>query len=395
MPRKKQNASGIPIKRIVPEPEPNIIGEDEVLREPTPEEIQDAEKLSELQSRFGGQQYKIRIEKYNKETSEMEIVDRVALDNFDPFLIGKLYKGGRFVCKLYNDKGKYVEGGYMTFNFAEKKEEEKPSSPLQDPLVLLFIENLKSQLAQQMELLKAVMTGEKQSPISEIIGAVKGIHDMAPKDKQESPFKNLKELLELQALVKESTGDVESGDNKEGIKGIFSEAVEALKILNQTRGVPGPRALKPGLSGPLVIKRPPAPEPKPKEEIVSDPVLKKLLPHIPIFEEAASNSEPTEKWGGYLIDVLDTQVIPALLKRFDGMIDEDGIWERLIAASEDDSKIQKIYEYAPSLEPYRDWVLSIIKEAVKQFDANGDDLEEPEVSAGTTVNGANEPHDSE
>jgi|KBSSwiStaDraftv2_1062776.scaffolds.fasta_scaffold21569_3 hypothetical protein len=379
--KKRMPAAGMPIRRLTTAPAGEEITVEDLENEPSEAEIQDAEQLNEFQSQFGGQRYTIRVQRYNEETSELEIIDRVLLDSFDPYFIGKKYGGGRFVCTLFNDKGKYVENGRLHFVFARQILVEEKKSPMQDPMMLVFIEQMKSQISMLSDILKASLTSEKQTPIDQMVAALKGLHDMNPV-KKDDPFKNLKDLFEMQALIQSKSGR-DDEDEKGGVRGVMSEIVEAAKILTQGRTLPAARPPQfggvPTISKPLPKKEDPLPV-----ATNDDIVLKKLLVHVPSFEEAAEKQADPEKWASYLIDVLDTQIVPALVEKYMGFADEDTVWEKLIAASESEEKVAKIFDYAPSLGSHKEWVGKVIQAAVRQFDGDGEP-EPPEIPV--TVNG--------
>lgn len=397
--KKRAPATGMPIKRPIPLPEKEEI-ETEVELSQFEERLsrqaeKDQEKLERFQEQFGGDEYYVRVEKYNAVDNEFEIVDKIAFDNFDPYILGKKYGGGRFTCTLMNSKSKYVEGGRFHFNFAKGPVEEKvvalaPVDPMSNPMVIMILENMRSDKAALMDLMKTLASGEKQSPVSEIIAAVKNINDMNPKPKEENSMKNLKELLEIQAMLSDSQGDKDSGG------GVVSEILEALKVLKTSGSLPTVSApLTPPVrrmvstGGTPIVNAAPKPVEE-KSAVTEDPIMKKIAPHIPQFIEAASENAPPEKWASYLIEVLDTQIVPLLKKQYSIFkLSDDDVWEKLIAAGENQDVVAKIFEVVPDLAPYSDWVNSVIVDAIKQFDAEtGGQADLVDDSSGvTTVNG--------
>lgn len=381
--RRKQSTVGGPIKNpvLLPDREETL---DDAQIDAFEERIarqaeEDQKKLEEFQSQFGGQQYYVRVEKYNTQENEFEIVDKIFFDTFDSYTLGKKYGGGRFMCTLLDSKGRYVAGGRFHFNFAKAAEPEKnspvASDPMQNPMILMILENMRADKAAMMELMKTMATGEKQTPIDQLVNALKGLHDMNPKEKSENPMKSLKELLEVQALLSDR-GD----DDKGGGTGIVSEIMEALKALNATKQValpPGSTVQPPRLApqtrimstgGTPILERPSAPPLKEEKVVNQDPIYRKLAPHIPQFVEAATDNAPPEKWASYLVEVLDTQIVPMLVKQYSMFgVDEDDIWEKLLTAAESQDTINKIYEFAPELAPYADWVNAVIAASVASF----------------------------
>lgn len=368
---KKKSRTGIPIARHrqieEAEPEENLEEETEVA-----EENEDQEKLEELQQAFGGKQYYFRIERLNEQSNDMEIVDRVYLDNFDPFVLAKKYGGGRFVCSLLNEKGHYVKGGRFHFNFAKVQAEARPASPLQDPTMAMFIEQMKNQQAMLLEILKASMGTEKQTDIDKLLNGLKTLQDLNPKDKEPNTMKQLSEMIALQAQLKDLSGDDEKGSS------IMSEVKEALKLLMEARGAVKPSMIPQQPRSARVLNTSNMPIVSPKEPVPVkqySPAVNKILFYIPKFEEAAAVGASPEKWASFLVDILDNEVIPELVIQYHGFADEDGIWERLISSAQDEEKINKIFEVAPSLDAYRPWVLSVILAAIAQV--SEDEVPEP------------------
>jgi hypothetical protein len=406
-PKKRAPATGMPIKRPIPLPEKEDI-ETEVELSQFEERLsrqaeKDQEKLEQFQEQFGGDDYYVRVEKYNAVDNEFEIVDKIAFDNFDPYILGKKYGGGRFTVTLMNSKSKYVEGGRFHFNFAKVAVEEKPAviaapDPMSNPMVVMILENMRSDKAALMDLMKTLASGEKQSPVGEIIAAVKNINDMNPRPKEENSIKNLKDLMELQAIIAEASGGKETGG------GVVSEIMEALKVL-KTSGTLTPaappqtpvrRMIQSG--GTPIVTGAHAPprgsdlgavtNPEVKPAVNEDPIMKKLSPHIPQFIEAAAENAPAEKWASYLIEILDIQIVPLLKKQYAIFkLSDDDIWEKLIAAGENQDVVNKIFDVVPDLAPYTEWVNAVIVDAIKQFDAEGSDVLDPDPVEVTTVNG--------
>jgi len=366
---KRRSASGTPIKKPVPlivteEGEP--VNAQVLLDNFDKQAAEDMEKLEEFQGTFGGQQYYVRVERYNEKENEMEIVDKIFFDNFDPYILGKKYGGGRFVCTLLNQRGKYVEGGRFHFNFAKQINPEvtaPPPDPMQNPAIALLLKNMETQQAMLVEVLKTSLTGEKQTPIDQLVAALKGLHDMNPTKAPENPMKNLKELLELQALLKDSSAD---GDD-EPKSTIMTDVKEALKILADSKNMiaPKPPANPPGVRPFPIISKPPL-----KEEIpmAKDLLIEKIMQQLPMFEEAAKENADPERWARLLIEILEAQIVPLIIKKYWGVVDEDEVWEKLIAAAETEEKVNKIYEVSPTLAEYKPWVASVLQAAIRQFD---------------------------
>lgn len=392
--KKRGSPHGQPVVRMIPKPPVDLIEEEIIDGEPSEDEIEDSNKLEELRSRFGGRQYTVRVERYNDDTSEMEIVDRFAFDTFDPFVLAKKYGGGRFVCTLFNDKSKYVEGGRFHYNFAKPKDEHgRPANPLADPMMQMFIQKMEANQAMMMKVFETAITGRPQQPIQELVAALKGMQDLSPKQEKENPLKMLKEVLEIKNILKDS--DEGDGDEKGGMSGVMADLLKAAQVLMETKKLPppgpgaqppiGPRKLPANSLGGLPVLRVVDPPPQKEASVVTSPAVAKILFYVPQFVEAGQNNEDPSKWAGILLDILEVQVVPLLVKQYQGLIDEDGIWELLLKAAESEERVNKIFEAAPALDPYREWVVKVIQAAVKDFD--GHDDPEPMNGLDTTANG--------
>ncbi len=382
LPKKTKNRKEIPIRRPVraaPMLVEKIVSEeaaDEILENITSEELEDNDKLREFQEQFGGKQYYVRIERYNEETNEAEIVDKIYLDSFDPFVLGKKYGGGKFICTMLNDRGRYMAGGRMHFNFAKPvldKRDERPTG-IDDPAMKMFIESMKSQQTMLMEILKASLTQEKTTDIDKMVSALKGLHDMNPKEKSVSSTAQMKEMLEMMTMLKEVTGGDSDRDEKVSM---FSDLKDAFKILMESRKIPTPTNA-PMIKSMPIVQKPAANVTVKEEPVFIKPIALEILePYIPKFVDAARAHEDIETWSEYLFEVIDTKLVPALSKHYSTIffkVSDDDVWERLLEASEDKDKdkINKIFEFAPALEPHRDWVYHVIEQTIKDITADGD-----------------------
>lgn len=352
-----------PTKKIVNNEIVEEVDTDDLIGElSTEKDIADAARLEDLRERFGGHQYTIRVEKFNKTESRFETVDKFQFDTFDEFAISRKWGGGEYVCQLLDEDAKYVKGGRFRFIFAEPKELDKPvgyASPLQDPTTQAFIEQMKSNQSMLLEVLKTSLTGEKQTPIEQIVNALKGLKDMS--GEKNDMFKNMRDMLEMQMLMKEATGQ---DDDKGGGTGVVSEILEAFKTLKSIPPRPQTGQRNAGVSSLPIVKNPNSDV---KESDVIPPV-KSILFYVPKFTEAAERNDDPEKWADFLLNILETETVPALVKHY-WLADEQMIWEKLIAASEDPDKIEKLFEKAPTLSPFKEWVVAVINCAIKQLDA--------------------------
>lgn len=337
-----------------------------------PIDVDAQNKLSEFLEMFGDREYKIRVEKQNPENNEWEICDRVMLNGFDQFDLAKKFGGGKYRCSLLDDSGKFVAGGRMRFTFA-KQPSVAPSTVvptgMNDPVVQMMIENGKQQTAMLMEILKVSLTGHAPTgaapSLNDVIQSVKSIHDLSPKTKDADAASQLEKMLDLQIKIQKLTGgggsDADEGGGT-GLGALLGELKEAFSMVTKMKGLPAPAA-RPVIAGQPQIARPPVKNPS--EVLNSMPIYEqKIMSYVPVFVEAAAKNGDAEKWAPFLLNLLDTQIVPALVDHYKGFASEDIIWEKLIDAANDPETFESIFAKAPALAPYRDWVRKVIDAAL-------------------------------
>lgn len=381
-------------------------------------------KLEEFQGMFSGRQYKIRIDRMNPTTHEFEWVDRVPLDGFDPFLLSKKFGGGRYRCIFLNDKGQYVQGGRAEYSFAQSVEPDKVASPpnQETNLVQVMLESQKQQTAMLMEILKGFMGAgaaqqSKQSDITQLISALKSLKDMEPSREKDDTLKQLDAMLGFQLKMRDLTDGGDRDRGASGGGGLMSDIKDALKLLVESRNVVLPPARPQTRPAPTpgampIIQRPPnvgaaaaggaAPggmspgETKESETDMPDypAPIKRMLAYVPIFVEAAQEKGDLDHWAGFLVSVLSTQFVPGTVKQYHGLVDEDGVWERLIDAAGKPELVEKIFVYAPALADHREWVLAVIHTAVLMETNEGSDDEPQETKPVDAVTILDAPHEN-
>jgi len=339
--------------------------------EPTEEEQEAIGKIADFQSKFSGKQYKIRIERFNVTEAEWEWVTRLPLEGFDAFNVLPKYGGGKYKAVLMDEGGRYVKGGIVEFRFSTPAEPvpDKPRSAMDDPAVVLLIESMKQQSMMLMDVLKTSLPAQAANAPKGMDAAQ--MFDMfakfsaltAPKEN------NMKSFMEMMNLW-EKMKDTFTPEEKEsgGIVSEIKEAMGALALLPQIRAqIPnapsmptGPQMISP--TTPMTVTTR-----EPKKVKDAKPISQsgqKALFYVPKFEDAARENQPVEKWADKLLEILDEEVIPALVKEYNGFVSADSIYDRLLEGAKSDEK-EIIFIHAPALLPYKEWTYRVIEEAVK------------------------------
>lgn len=372
MPKKKKTTTVI-------EDEPELL-EPPQIQEPTEKEIADEDALVEFQKRFGGQSYKIRLEKHNEDSSEWEIINRHALDTFDPVTIGRKYGGGRFKASLLDSGGRYVKGGAFYFTVAKPPENELPeaqqNSPFDDPFIKMILENQRQQMAQIMEMFKAFAPSKNDQDLEKVIAAVKNIKEMAPAPQSDNTEKTLNLLMKLKGVF-------DAGEDPKDAGGLLGEIRDAFKLVAESRGLlnaPKKQIHKP--AGATAFIQPGVPTirggsdlPNSEGDPMANPVLESILFYVPRFKKAGDQyrgiidkgldpAKLVDGWADYLLGILDADVIPAAMAHYGMFIrDEEKAWDFLEGWATNDEKINKIFAAVPELDAHQDWVKSVIRRA--------------------------------
>lgn len=375
-PKKKQNPTLEDMEEV------------ELEEEPTEEELESSEKVADFQARFSGKQYKVRIERFNVTDAEWEWVAKLPLEGFEPFNVLPKYGGGKYKAVLIDDGGHYVKGGMMHFRFSAPLEvvPDKPKSALEDPAVVMLMESQKQQQLMLMEILKASLPGA-QAASQKGMDAAQVMDMFAKFSALTAPKENsMKSLMEMVGLW-EKAKDAFTPDEKEsgGIVSEIKEAIGALALLPQIRqmvpsGQPLSGSVPPGRTITPRVINPTSPVVMPKEDKMKKPVpvspaLQKALFYVPKIEDAARDNADTVKWADKLLDILDDEVVPALIAEYNGLPSEDSIYDRLLQAVKGDER-ESLFIHAPTLLPYKEWVYKVIDEAVRIVETP-DIVEEP------------------
>lgn len=368
----------------------------DVAEEKELEEIQ--ARIGEFQSTFSGKGFKVYVDKWNEVERKWKMADRFPLDGFDHFIVRDRFGPGRYRGRLMDANYKYIkQGGSLEFDFEAvlnppaEKEPEKPSA-IMDPGVQMMIESMKSQNMMMMEIIKVALPAQIQSQPAGATGkadllmtieALAKLSALGPKD---TGLKSIEDSLRLTKLIRESFSD---GDDKGGIVSELKEALALVPMLKERMGLPAPSAPIPATGGTQIV--PVAPTRKfyaRNPEMPENPVLEKIAPYIPQFEQAARTDQSLEKWADYLLEVLDRDLMPALVpyvrkvKSVPAFYSDDKlqdmIYDGLIEAAGNAEEVNKIFEFAPTLRPYENWVRGVITEAVRIVN-EPEQIEEPEI----------------
>lgn len=344
------------------------------------DQVEDSNKLAEFLENFGGKEYKVRVDKFNKEDKVWEHVDTFPLDGFEAYETCKRFGGGRYRLTFLNEKGKYVAGGQPQIRIAMQavpavaaQAAQVEQDPLKHPLVAMMIASAEKANAQTNELLKVVLARPEPAKSStiEVLELMEKLKRFEPND----PMKKVQEALLMKMIERGLDGGAggETGD-----KSAWQEIVEGLKdakslgVFDKILGAQRPAApagLRPPQAAPKVsvqIGRDPGPE-EPAPMPPASPIMEALRPFAAIFAQKAANGVSSQDAGGYLYDEFCETVIPVIRKNvFAAKFMGDGsLIDYAINAANDPAQVEQLFMLAPELAAHRDWVLATITEAIK------------------------------
>lgn len=376
---------------------PEILNEDDAIEEseeaiPDGPALEIEERLNMFHEKFGQKEYKIRIEKFNKEENDWEIVDSLKLDGFDPFSSVKKYGGGRYRLSLLTDKSVYVAGGRMEIRIAEAAV--AASSPAQAPdnAMSLMIASLQAQNAQNLELMKAMigrpLPPESKGPsLTELIAAMSGLRNLTPKD--DGGMGGIKGTLELMKLFKDIMP--EPAEEKSGLIGEVNQAVELFNkvgpLIAARRGQAPPRQPQPTTPAPanyatgVVV---PAGEVQPTEtESPMKPVIDKAKSYVPQLIAWAQRGKDVDDAADFVLDEVENEIIPLITSNYRPggiVLSRDVVWNQLLSKAQDPSQVAALFTVVPELVPYRKWFEAVLTAAVA-FALDPDGEQEPAPSS--------------
>lgn len=351
--------------------------------DPTPDELEALDHLEEFLARFEGQDFKVRIQKWDAEDTDWVYVDRVRLAGFDPFAALKKHGTGRYRLTLLDPKGKFVPKGSqeLRIKFTEEiaAEPAVPAAaaapdPLDSPVVKLVLAMLQQNATMSAEIMKAMVQARPAEPAKD--QKMLELLLQHAIDSKDSKAGGLKDSLELLVTFRELLDNREP--SSEG--SLLGEIREGLKLIKEM-GHRGPAAPRPAL-----------PQPQPATVInagqVLDPSKDKpmnafvaIMKYLPQLEDAAKRTEPVEPWAQFVLDRLELEIIPLLVKEYAARgvaMTEDQVYQILLSKAKDPAQVGQIFQLMPRLDNVRPWIQAVIEEAVKIAD-------EPDQGAGAAA----------
>jgi hypothetical protein len=367
-----------------------------------PGELEEADKLAEFQAEFGGREYKVRAERFNKEDSAWEIVGLFPLDGWDSYTILKPFGGGRYRTTLLNEKGKYVAGGRLELRIASTpapaavEPAKKPEdNPLAHPVVSMMIKQLEANQLQTTELLKTVLAKPAAEPAQkvptplEMIEVLGKLKTLTPGE--ESFSKKLNELVGMMDLMERLRGGDRGGSGGDGDGGGFlqmlKDGIAAAKELHQLRPAGGrPTAAlpaapaapaapaQPAIDAPIKVNLPgaaaeAAAQPAKESSNVPTPLIEGLKLHLDVVRQKAEAGADVSETADWLIDQLYDFAVPLVrqhlaLAKF---ASDHGIVEQLVNRASDPEQLTQALAHAPELVKHRPWIEQVIASTAKKL----------------------------
>lgn len=120
-----------------------------------------------------------------------------------------------------------------------------------------------------------------------------------------------------------------------------------------------------------------------------DPLTQKIILLVPRFVTAAKAQLPVDAWSDYLLDALETDLMPVLIPHMKGLYgplvtNADDVYDILVRYASDPLTRDKIYKSVPPLAPYQTWCNQVIEAALKT-------LTEEETGANVVVDAVQTP----
>jgi hypothetical protein len=356
------------VKVIVKQPAA-AAGEHVAELEPNDLELEQEEKLAEWRKEFHGAGYYIRVERWNLEQRKWEFLDTIDFDGWDLATLRKWVVGSssRFRLRLLNSEKRYQEGGSFEQLVANPDWRDPasappappaPEDPTKSPLIQMMIEQNKSQQQTMSQLLVAI-AGRPQGP--DPLDMLVKLKQLMPDQKAPS----MKEQAEVLIALKELMGDDSGGSESTWI----SEIKEGVSLFSQlTELAAKRRAAKVGAQPPASLQLPRTnPQPKEGAAVPKNEVVDVVSSYIPIFLRKAQAAADVEDTARFLIDEVDSDVIPALRRAYP-ILTEDLAYGQLVAGAKDPKRLEQIFAFAPALAPHREWVLQVIGKALELYD---------------------------
>ena len=390
----------------VPEPQEEITDDDSTdasIVLPDMAGLEAEQRLGIFHEKFGEKDYKVRVELFNKEENDFEIVDCPKLDGFDPFTSLKKYGGGRYRLSLLNEGGKYVTGGRMEVRIAKVAvEASTPSAPdndpLKNPVVAMLLAASEASRKESNELLKAVLARPEpqRAPMGEALDMLIKLKSLNPERREDDTMKELSKTLMLKMIEKGLESGAEGGES-----GVMSEVMQAVKVASEMGLLPRRGGGRPPQAPPKqipsdahnmaagVVMVNPAQAPAEAESPMK-PVIEKAQSYVPQLIAWAQRGKDIEEAAVFVLDELEHEIVPAIIKHYHpgGLtLKADVVWSSLIEKANNPNEVASLFEVVPALAPYKEWFERVIATAVEMETMP----DEPEAKPEVEVNGNHAP----
>lgn len=335
------------------------------------QEFEDAERLGEFMSQFDGAEFSVRVERHNPVTKRWEYVSKEPTDGLDPFEKCSEFGGGEYrLTPLKN--GRYFKAGprpIITVAARPEKKEEpakvEDSDPLKSPLVALMLQQAQESKREMIELFKVLAAKPEpaKSSTTEVLELVTRLKALEPKD---DASKKMMDAV-LATLIEKALNP--ERPEHEGGESIASQIKDALQVAKDLGPMLAARkAPQPRLAAPVAVAQPV----KPSEAVpvATNPLVESARAYVPIFLKWAKRNEDPDVAADFLIDELSSEIVPAICANYHPMgmnLSADVVYQQLIDRSQKPEEVEAVFAFAPELAPHREWVLSVIREAVKSL----------------------------
>lgn len=330
---------------------------------------EDSNKLAEFLQFFGGKEYKVRAEEYDKEEKTWLHLDTFPVDGFDPYETCKRYGPGRYRLTFLNDKGKYVKGGQPQIRIGGARAIlSSPTAPGQDnplnnPIVAMMLAQANENAKANAELVRAILMRPEpvKSTTNEVMDLLIKLKAMDPKEpKADESMKKLMEALTMKMIERGMDGTDGGGEG-----GIMSEIKDALPILKEILAAKNPQ--RAGIQAPPRVLTATATPTPTSEAPTVNALIEALKPYITIFKAKAEKNIDKERAAQFLLDELDDSVIPLIKKHVPlaAMATDDAVMDSLVSRAKDPLEVENLFTACPELAPFKEWIVAVIAEAVR------------------------------
>lgn len=346
---------------------------------PNLKDLEAEEKLAVFHAKFGGEDYKIRVEFFNKEENEWENVANLKLAGFDSFDSLKKYGAGRYRMSLLDNGGHYVAGGRMETRIAAAAvtAEKAETAPAPDQGMTAIVAMLQAQNAQNLEMIKALIgrpIPESKGPsLSELVATMAGLRNLAPKE--DGGMGGVKGTLELMKLMKDimpAPAESEGGVMSEVSQAVelFTKVAPMIEARRQGRVAPPRPAASPApmVAGGAIVTPSPELAPEVEPESPMKPIIEKAESYVPTLTSWAARGKDIEDAADFVLDEIEAEIVPLIVKNYrpGGItLTGDFVFNQLIAKAQDPAQVEAIFVVVPALAPYKEWFTRVIAKAVE------------------------------